>query len=234
MLLFSLIFSINSFGSIVNSLFTDLDGHWEGKLVHSSSITSQEYININVSLDFENKKGEGYLLMTFPDIENPEKTNRYFFKKNYESDNHILISDRFDEDVAEVAVKEGNDRHTYILRGLLKPKNDQITISLEPTIASISITDQFSSNVTLISLNQEFKNQKINTYIKFGLSLSVVAAILVGLYKMSDLADVIPHDEGQTALAIKQMAQAQERAQKLQKEKDTNKKGKSDTKPKTE
>ncbi|KAK8886742.1 hypothetical protein M9Y10_042210 [Tritrichomonas musculus] len=216
--------------SIVESTFKDLSGHWEGRFIHSPSASDPYIFDFNVSADFEYLKGSEHLTLTVTNHTN-KNTMLFFIKEYPEIKNRVIVSDRFDEDFAELSIIEGYEKHIYLIRGIIKPKNDQVTISLESTTLSLSITDQFSSNVTLINLSQEFKNAKINYYVRIGLIFSVMVAIFCGLYKMSDLTDVIPEEEGKTALAIKQMSLAQERAKKLNEEK---KKSPQSSKPKTD
>ena len=224
------IFFYKCYSSIIDSAFNDLSGHWSGRFIHSPSESQSFIYDFNISVDFEYQKGTDHLTLTVTNETN--KNSLLFFVKKYpELNNRMIISDRFDEDFVELAVYEGYDRHNYLIRGVIKPKNDQVTISLESTTLSISISDQFSSNSTLITLSQDFKNAKINYFVRLGLTASVIIALLIGLYKMSDLTDVIPENEGKTALAIKQMSLAQERAKKLNEEK---KKKEASSKPKTD
>lgn len=217
-MLFINIILYQCYSSIVDSTFKDLTGHWSGRFVHSPLQSESFIYDFNISADFEYHKGSDHLTLTVTNDTN-QYSQLFFVKKYPELNNRMIISDRYDEDFIELSIDQGYDDHVYQIRGIIKPKNDQITISLESTSLSISVTDQFSSNVTLIMLSQEFKNAKINYYVRLGLIASVVVALLCGLYKMSDLTDIIPEDEGKTALAIKQMSMAQERAKKLNEEK---------------
>ena len=254
-MLFLLFSSVISFGSIVDKVFKDIQGKWDGSILYSPN--ADEIITSNISVNIKQRGNDDFLLLKIKSTrfvpkndENEENIDenddqnqqsldkmRFFIKKHQEFSDRILISDKFDEDIAEVVVKKGYEDHDFIIRGLLKPKNDQITISLETSIAAITISDQFSSNISITTLRQEFKNLKITLITKVLLYGTVIVTILVAIYKMSDLSDVIPSTEGKEALAIKQYAQQQEKLKQAKAEEEKKKKqskGKTESKPKAE
>lgn len=223
-MIFFFIFEQALASSVVDSAFKDILGHWDGILIHFlPSIVS----NASLSIDISHLPGKDHLTIT---AKYSKETDDFLFflKKHPEKDNYILISDRYDDDLAELFIDNGYDRYFYLARGLLKPNNDQITLSIEDSTISISVTDQFSSNYTLIQVTQNYRNAKINQYVRLGLIGSVLVAILVGLYKLSDLSDIIPKDEGQNAIAIKQMAMAQERRKQMKEKNNSKSKAKND------
>jgi hypothetical protein len=118
------------------------------------------------------------------------------------------------DDLGRLAVHSPDSGHGLLLRGVVAPKNDQVTVTIERTYLTVAVTDQFSSNITVMSFSQVGRNQRINKYIKVGLLLATIGALLYGLYRSGDLADVVKPDEAQDTKLIRAMSRAEDAKKK--------------------
>jgi len=187
-----------------------IDGEWSGRILISEKGDSSDSIFHNVSVKFcyENERKFSSIKIMSED-QSFEKD--FFLKTNGEFNDTYTFSDRFNEDIGLIRIHENKDSVYYILRGIISPKNDQITAIIREEYISIAITDQFSSNTTTISLSQRSGKRDIPSYMKTILLAIVCITILVGLVKSGDLADVIKPDEGKYAEMAKMKARRDEK-----------------------
>jgi hypothetical protein len=205
-------------------VFSDLAGEWTGHVTSSPSDSSDKVSFANVSANFEISADGNHISFILKNgLENGQ--SEFFLKKAEGIPLGLFVTNIRGEDLGEVHVSVQRNSHTYALRGLLRPKNDQITAQLEGTSLSIAITDQFSSNVTLMAFNQEERNALVASTARIGLVLTVIVAIIVAMYKVADLGDVIKPEDAQITDKIR----AKSRADSLKKAK-----GGPDGKKKTE
>lgn len=213
--MFFLLFSFIQCYNLAKAAFKIINSNWYGRVSYSdderSPVVYQAFLNCN------SLKGESHTSCLFRNGTTEESN---FYIKPDEEDNSIIhFISKVGDDIATVKIYEKNSGETLLMRGLVYPKNDQITISLGYLDMNVGITDQFSSNTTLISLRRESPNLLINNITKIGLFITVFVTILVGLYKAADLSDVIKPEEGETALKIKKMSIEADRRKQKAKEK---------------
>lgn len=193
--------------------FDDIDGSWSGYAVTSATDDIDDFAYSNMTINFEQGTGENHIRITLTNETDASEIVWFMQKDPDRADAVALVSPSGDE-IGEMIVKSVRDGPFYLFRGVLKPKNDQITVSLEENYLSIAISDQFSPNVTVMTFNQEFRNATINYVTKMGLLATVIVVVFVAMYKASDLADVIKPDEGAEASLIRAASRVDEQRKK--------------------
>ena len=201
--MFFLLFSLIQFTNLARTALKITNSHWYGRISHSDDEMPSPTVNQAV-LECSSLKGESHASCMFKN--GTADASMFYIKPDEEDSTIIRIISKVGDDIATVKIYEKNSGETLLMRGVLQPKNDQITISLGYLDMNVGITDQFSSNTTLISLRRASPNLMINNITKIGLFITVFVTILVGLYKAADLSDVIKPEEGKTAMKIKQMS----------------------------
>jgi hypothetical protein len=195
-------------------LFGDLRGSWSGQIAYSPSDGFSSVEFGPYSLDFSLSKDKTTLTGT---LTNSSTTFSFFAQHNFGSADGINLLSSVADDIGELAIQNPDNGHAFLLRGLVRPKNDQITVAIERTYLTVAITDQFSSNVTVMTFGQAGRNQQITKYVKIGLLLATIGAILYGLYRTGDLADVIKPAEAQDTKLIRAMSKAEDIKQQKKK-----------------
>ena len=208
MLVFFL-FGISQSKSIADYVLKRLETHWEGIM----SCSENDYSGITSSfltLYCNSSPGKSILSCNINSVKYGSDIN--FFIKAEESDNTQLeVVTKIGEEIAKMKILTVPHSDNFALRGFHSPKNDQVTVSIGFTSLDLTLTDQFSPNATVVSLRRSSPNYIYNQIAKFGILITVVACIFVGIYKASDLSDVIKPEEGESALRIKHMSIAADR-----------------------
>lgn len=201
--------------------FNSLVGSWHGHMAASPSEDLEATKYANLSINFEKVDGGNHLVISIVnETENTESV--YYLKKDSNDEFGLTIETQIGDLVSDLKVKSVRTDDFYIFRGLVKPKNDQITVSLEENYLSVVISDQFSANVTIMTFNQEFRNKMINNVLRTGLMFTVVVVIFVALYKASDLADVITPEEARVTDEIVARSKAADRRKNNAEKKEKN------------
>ena len=178
-----------------------IDGKWVGRIVKSENIEDVPFSkNISVQFTKDSERNFTSIILTSDDN---EYDNAFFLqmdKENPENDT-LLVANRFGEPTGKIRIFKQSDM--FIFRGVLAPKNDQMTGLVRSDSFIFSITDQFSTNLTSILLSSTASESKTPFYIQTFLFLSVGVAIVLGIYKVTDLTDVIKPEEAQYTEMIK-------------------------------
>jgi hypothetical protein len=91
--------------------------------------------------------------MLFTNTSNSSSPSLNLYLKSKPNSTDIITAvDESADEFADVAFRISIGGRDFIFRGIVQPQGDQITVSLEDLHLSIAITDQFSTNVTLVSL----------------------------------------------------------------------------------
>ena len=178
-----------------------VDGKWEGRIVKSESIDDIPFTK-NITVKFS-KDSERNFTSVILESNDGEYDNSFFLQmdpENPENDT-LLIADRFGEPSGKISIFSQGDM--YIIRGILPPKNDQITGLVRTDSFVFSITDQFSKNVTSILLSSTASESKTPFYIQTFLFLAVGVTIVVSIFKVTDLTDVIKPEEAKYTEMVK-------------------------------
>jgi hypothetical protein len=204
--------------SPIAKLFRELSGSWSGRVGSSNSedISSLQFFNCSARFT----PNPDLLLLTFTNTtSNPSISVSLFLKQKPETNDTLSIFDDVADEFGELTLHIPSENFGFVLRGIAKPKNDQITISLESLHLSIAITDQFSANVTLATFKRNSKSAAITKAAQLGVFLTVVIAIIYGLYKMGDISELVTPAEAAEAELIRRTALAAEKAKQKEKEK---------------
>lgn len=206
--LFSTIASYFKSRSNIESMLLNLNGGWKGRAIYfpTSNYEDASYKDIHVTFTFDEVR-----LFSSIVVKSVDETidSQYFFRCAENDNTTLAIANRFNEDIGYLKVNY-SDRY-FTIRGKLVPSNDQITGLLKGENFVLSITDQFSENVTTFKLETSEKMSMVSYYNSIFLFIAVVAAISVGLYKMSDLSDIIQPEEAKYTEMVKIQAQREQK-----------------------
>jgi hypothetical protein len=190
-------------------VFGDLAGDWWGHCTYSPSDSSNFVDFANYSAVFTIAPGENHIRIVLTNLTSKVESS-YFLQKEEEDTSHLLMTNLIGDDLGRLKIASTKKDHCYIIRGILKPKNDQITVSLEVNHLSVAITDQFSSNVTLLSFDQEMRNFFMSQVGKVGIMVTVIICIMVTMYKVANLEGVVTPEEAKTADQIRALSKARD------------------------
>ena len=184
------------------NLMKSLDGIWGGKYISSTGdfVSDLDFLRIKASFKFDSQR----IFSTFKIYSDDFSFEKdYFIKRNPENNNSFLLFDRYNEEIGNFFYQRLLGGESVLFRGLVFPKNDQLTANLNQGNLVISITDQFSSNFTTILLHKESSSEKLPLFLRTGIFIVTALVIIFSLYKAGDLAEVIKPDEGKYAEMMK-------------------------------
>lgn len=227
MLLFLLALG-KKFATVQEEVFNSISGEWTGKVVYSPTDSMSQNILSDYTLNFVTDPSNTFTTATITNSSSKESKVLYL-KADKDEKDILVIADKENEDITKIRIiPDPKEKFRYVIRGILPPKNDQITVSLEETYLTISITDQFTSNVTMMQFKQETSPVQSSTIVTFGLFITAIVCISVALYKASDLVDVIKPEEAAVAAVTKAMSKQADEKKKQQSAQSTPSKAKNE------
>jgi hypothetical protein len=194
-------------------LFHELKGTWHGQFVssdsddHASLVVAKPTLYATPAVD--------HLVITLAEM--PELIPTLFLKPKPNTTDSLVLMDETAEEIADLTLRGGGSLYYFVLRGLVAPKNDQITVTFEPHHLSIAVTDQFSPNVTLLTFDRKSKGGAFVKIGQAGIILTVAIALIYGLYKLGDMSDLVTPVEAAEAELIKQRSRAADRVAQTKK-----------------
>jgi hypothetical protein len=195
--------------SPIQKLFAELSGSWSGHYGFSTVDDPNSVTLSNITARFT--PSADFLLMLFTDISNSSSPSLTLYLKAKPNSTDILtVVDETADEFAELAFRIPMGGRDFTLRGIVHPQSDQITVSLEGLHLSIAITDQFSTNVTFVSLARKSSFSTLTRIGQIGIFVTVLIVIIIGLYKLGDISELVTPEESAETERIRRASRAQE------------------------
>jgi hypothetical protein len=197
-------------------LFGDLRGSWSGEIAFSPSDDFSSTDSGRYSLDFSLSQDKTTLTGTFT---NSLSTFSFLAQPDFNASDGVNLLSHVADNLGRLSIQSPDNDHAFLIRGLVAPENNQITIAIERAHLTVAVTDQFSSNVTVMAFGRTGRTQQIIKYIKIGLLLAMVGLFLDRLYHIGNLADVVKPEEAQYTTSIRAVKSQGTKQQQQKKDK---------------
>lgn len=217
-----MLFLINLLGSsnvTHTNFFNYVKGNWKGIILKTYPSYSDPFVK-RISADL--LADTSYLAINLQSYDN-EFNSDHFLKVTDESDTKLILANKFNDDIGWVVTNESN-RNMFMLNGYTTDKEELIHAVVSFRHIVINIYNNKLGNETHINLNSQNIIDNASHIIKMFLLVVTFGIVIYGLWKTSDLADVIKPDEALYAKVIKAKsileAERKKVAEELEKERE--------------